>query len=101
MSPDDINVTLQNKVLSVTGQRSFDHGDYREHTYYCRERRYGRFERRFTLPDAVSAEEMQAEYVNGVLTIVLPKHEAAKPRRIQISGTENQARIGSGRSVDS
>lgn len=99
MSSDDIEVTLRDNVLSVSGERKLETGEGREHeTYYCQERRYGRFERHFTLPSVVSAEEMRAEYRNGVLSVVLPKHEKAKARRIEI-GTGDQARLTSGRSA--
>lgn len=101
LTPDEIEVTLRDNVLSVRGERTLHTGESEgRHTYYCQERRYGRFERHFTLPSVVSAENMKAEYDNGVLTVVLPKEEAAKPRRIEIKGANDQARITSGRSAD-
>jgi HSP20 family molecular chaperone IbpA len=57
------------------------------------------FERHFTLPSEVSADELEAEYRNGVLYIVLPKHEKAKARRIEVK-RRDEARLTSGRSVD-
>jgi HSP20 family protein len=48
------------------------------------ERRYGRFERSFTLPRSVSADKVKARFENGILTVSLPKAEEAKPRRVQI-----------------
>jgi HSP20 family protein len=50
------------------------------------ERRYGRFERRFALPRSVDAENVAADFENGILTITLPKAERVKPRRIQVKG---------------
>ncbi|MBI2614580.1 MAG: Hsp20/alpha crystallin family protein [Gemmatimonadetes bacterium] len=55
-----------------------------EGSYHLFERRYGRFERSFTLPRSVNAEQVKARFQDGVLTIVLPKAEEAKPRKVQI-----------------
>ncbi|NIO14674.1 MAG: Hsp20 family protein, partial [Xanthomonadales bacterium] len=52
--------------------------------YHLVERRYGRFERRFSLPRSVDAERVKAEFTDGVLTVTLPKVEAAKPRKIEV-----------------
>ena len=53
------------------------------------ERRYGRFERSFSLPRSVDAQVVKAEFANGVLTVTLPKAEAAKPRRIEVQVSKN------------
>ena len=85
---EDIELTVENNVLTVSGEKKFereetkDDGDYR-----LFERRYGRFTRSFAVPPTVDASKVNANYENGVLTISLPKTEAAKPRRITIGGS--------------
>lgn len=80
VSLQDVKVTVENGVLTISGEEG------EEGAYHVFERRYGRFERRFTLPSNVDAEHIRARYVNGVLEVTLPKTEAAKPRQIQIQG---------------
>jgi HSP20 family protein len=61
--------------------------------YRLFERRYGRFERSFTLPRTVNADQVKAQFDNGVLTIHLPKAETAKPRRIAIEAGNGSGRV--------
>src|SRR5512140_1806017 len=78
---EDINVTLENNVLTVSGEKKFEElqGEDAKGTYH-QERRYGRFDRSFILPRNVDASRVNASYDNGVLTISLPKTEESKPR---------------------
>jgi HSP20 family protein len=84
MTKDDIEVDVQDDVLTLRGEKteSSEHED-KDHRLY--ERRYGAFERRFTLSRAVDGEAVTAEYEDGVLTVHIPKAEAAKGRKIEIS----------------
>jgi HSP20 family protein len=85
ISPDDVDVSVENGVLSITGEKRAEVREGEEGgDFHLVERRYGRFERRFTLPRSVDAEKVSAEFRDGLLTVTLPKAEAAKPRRIEV-----------------
>lgn len=83
LSKDDINITLENNVLRLSGERKFEK-DVKKESYHRIERTYGTFTRAFTLPSQVSSEKVQAAFENGLLTITVPKAEQAKPRKITI-----------------
>lgn len=79
----DIEITLENSVLTLKGQRASEKKEETEQ-YRRVERVRGTFLRRFSLPDAVDAEKVAAKCKDGVLEVVVPKREAAQPRRIAI-----------------
>ncbi|MDH4043562.1 MAG: Hsp20/alpha crystallin family protein [Gemmatimonadota bacterium] len=82
---DDVEVSIENNVLTVAGEKKQEVTDGNaEAEYHLIERRCGRFERRFTLPRTVEAEKISARFEHGLLTVTLPKAEAAKPRRVEI-----------------
>ena len=85
MNPDDVELTVENNVITLRGERQFEKKDDADN-YHRVERSYGSFTRSFTLPQTVSAEGANAEYKNGVLRVTLPKREETKARRIQVSG---------------
>jgi HSP20 family protein len=80
----DIEVRLENNLLSIRGERKFEK-KVSEENYLRVERAYGSFSRSFSLPSTVDAEHINAEYRNGVLTVTLPKREESKPRQIKVS----------------
>jgi HSP20 family protein len=80
---EDVNITLENAVLTITGERRFD-ADHKNDTYHRLERAFGTFTRSFTLGSTVQTDQVEADFLDGVLTIKLPKVEASKPRRIAI-----------------
>jgi HSP20 family protein len=84
LTKDDINITLENNVLRLSGERKFEK-EVQKESYHRIERTYGTFSRAFSLPQQVSPEGVQAAFENGVLTITVPKAEQAKPRKISIS----------------
>jgi HSP20 family protein len=84
LTRDDINITLENNVLRLTGERKFER-DAKKENFQRIERTYGAFSRAFALPQQVNSEGVQASFENGVLTITVPKAEQAKPRKIAIS----------------
>ena len=84
LTKDDINVTLENNVLRLSGERKFEK-DVAKDNYHRIERTYGSFSRAFTLPSLVSSEKVEASFENGLLTVTVPKAEQAKPRKISIS----------------
>jgi HSP20 family protein len=84
LTKDDINITLENNVLRLTGERKFQK-DVTKENYHRVERTYGTFARAFTLPSLVSADKVEASFENGLLTLTIPKAEQAKPRKISIA----------------
>ncbi|GAC1446008.1 MAG: Hsp20/alpha crystallin family protein [Pyrinomonadaceae bacterium] len=91
MSREDFELTIENNVLTLRGERTFDSRDASQN-YHRVERAYGSFSRSFTLPPTVSAENATAEYKNGVLRVVLTKSEEVKARRIEIAGEDTNAK---------
>ncbi len=83
IDPKDVDVTIENGVLTIRGERNFEKAAEGE-TYHRVERVYGTFERSFTLPSSLNAEKIEARFKNGVLTLTIPKREEAKPKPIKI-----------------
>ena len=81
----DISVDLQNGMLTLRGERRHESEDKDGRNFYRREMSYGSFARSFRLPQEVEADRVKAEYVNGVLTIEVPKPEARKPKQIKVN----------------
>ena len=86
VDPKMIDIRVENNVLSIRGERQFEDKQNKEN-FHRVERSYGPFARSFTLSTAVDADKIRANYKSGVLSITLPKAEAAKPKRIQIAAT--------------
>jgi HSP20 family protein len=80
---EDLDVRIENQVLTVKGERKLEK-DVKEENFHRVERRYGTFTRSFTLPQTVDTAAPKASYDNGVLTITLPKKEAAKPKQVKV-----------------
>ena len=83
IAPEDVEITLTDNVLTIQGEISKDEA-IDEQKYHIRERRFGRFVRSVTLPNAVAADQVEAVSENGVLKLTLPKTEEVKPKRIEI-----------------
>lgn len=81
----DIDITMENGILSIKGERK-DETTEERNGYKRVERVRGTFYRRFSLPDTADAERIEARSKDGVLEIVLPKHEKVQPRRITVNG---------------
>jgi HSP20 family protein len=81
---DDLEVTLEDGLLTIQGERHFAH-DSSEQQFHRVERRYGAFRRSITLPAHVMADAVEASMEDGVLGILVPKAEEAKPTRIQVT----------------
>jgi HSP20 family protein len=83
MSREDIDITVENFVLTIKGEKKAA-SDVKDDQYHHIERRYGAFSRSFSLPQTVDSNRVSAEYKNGVLTVRLPLREEAKPRSIKV-----------------
>jgi len=83
LKKDDINISLEDGVLTISGERKNE--PKAEGAEYRSERFVGRFQRTVSLPSEVDAEKIKASYTDGVLTVTLPKSEKAKPKQIPIS----------------
>ena len=83
MKKEDFDISLQDGVLTVSGERKFE-SEGHEGESLRSERSFGAFGRSITLPSAVNPEGVKATYEEGVLTITLPKAEEAKPKKIQV-----------------
>lgn len=84
VDPDEVEITLEENVLTIAGERSF-YADRTADGFRRVERSFGRFHRAVRLPDRVDADGVEATVRHGLLTITVPKAEEAKPRRIAIS----------------
>jgi HSP20 family protein len=82
---EDLEVSVTGRSLTVAGERKFAE-EAPNVRYHRRERPSGKFRRQFNLPTDLDTEKVQAQYRNGILMLVLPKAESAKPRKVSISG---------------
>ena len=83
LSRGDINVTLEDGVLTIAGEKKRT-SEINEDTYRRTERVYGTFSRSFNLGDRVTSDKISADYKDGVLTVALPKAEEVKPKAIEV-----------------
>ena len=84
VSPEDIELTMDKGVLAIKGERKSESTE-EKNGYTRTERRFGRFERRFSLPDTADAENIEARGKDGVLAIVIPKKPVAQARKIEVT----------------
>ena len=84
LSRDNVEITLEDNILTVAGERSYTEEEEAKN-YHRMERAFGTFSRSFTLPSQVDSSQVKAEFNEGLLTIAVPKSEEAKPRKIEIS----------------
>lgn len=90
VKPEDVKILVEANVLTIQGTKE-QVAEQKAEKVHRYERVYGAFERSFTLPATVDAEHIKATYNMGVLTLVLPKVEKAKPRQIKIEITPDKA----------
>lgn len=83
IEPKDIEITAENGVLTLSGERRFEKREELK-GYSRQERVEGRFARRFTLPDNVQTDTIRARHLNGVLEVTIPKVPAQEPKRVSI-----------------
>ena len=83
MKKNDFSVDVKDRVLTLSGERNYDN-EVKEENYYRRERACGSFKRAFHLPSDVDADNIKAEFKDGVLRVEIPKPEAQKPKQITV-----------------
>jgi HSP20 family protein len=84
LSEKDVNIELEDSVLTISGERKAEHEERKE-GYYRVERASGSFSRSLTLPEGVNADAVTAHFDKGVLEVRIPKPEQRKPRKVAIS----------------
>ena len=83
IDPKNVDVRVENNVLTLQGERKFE-SEVKREEYHRVERAYGTFSRSFTLPNVVDTGSIKAEFKDGVLRVTMPKREEAKPKQISI-----------------
>ena len=84
IDPKELDIRVENNVLTIRGERKFEK-KVDQDNYLRVERTYGSFSRSFALANTVNPEGIKADYQNGVLTLVVPKREEAKPKQIKVN----------------
>jgi len=83
MKPEDIQIEVEDNVLTIKGERKFEE-KVDDERYYRVERRFGSFQRSIALPQGVKADDIQATYQDGILEVHVPKAEEEKPKKIAV-----------------
>ena len=86
IEPGDVDISVEDSTLSIRGERTF-YQEVDEDSFHRVERRYGAFSRSLALPQTANAQNIEASFDRGVLTIEVPKAEEAKPKKISIKAT--------------
>ncbi|TVP76493.1 MAG: Hsp20/alpha crystallin family protein [Gemmatimonadales bacterium] len=83
---EDIDIQIENNVLTLSGEKreSRESAEDNDRRYHMWERRWGRFERAFTLPRTVRSDDIEASFADGVLTVHMPKAPEARGRRVEV-----------------
>lgn len=98
LRPEDVEITAENGVLTIRGEKHSERKEGEENRYHLTERSYGSFMRSFALPQGIDENQIQAEFDSGILSIHIPKAALPQPKKIQIgtSQQKHQASVGSG-----
>lgn len=88
VKPEDVNITCEGNTITIEGESRSEQQDQGQ--VHHQERRYGRFMRTVTLPTRVNADQANAQFEHGVLTLTLPKEESARAKRIPVGGGQSQ-----------
>ncbi|MEZ4869180.1 MAG: Hsp20/alpha crystallin family protein [Caldilineaceae bacterium] len=86
VDPDNLDISLNDNMLTIKGEMKDEREQDGNGQYHLRERRFGSFTRSISLPSSIAADEANADFENGILTLHLPKSPETKPRRISIGG---------------
>jgi HSP20 family protein len=94
---DQLELVINQGVLTVKGYRAFYSGDQeKQYTWHVRGLTEGNFQLSVALPTAVNADQAEASYEHGIITVTLPKAEAARAKRIAIKGAPKQEVLPAG-----
>lgn len=97
MTERDVAIEVQDRTLTISGERRFERKPEHDGGYVRMERGYGAFERSLTLPEGIDASAITANFEHGVLEVVIPKPAEAKPHRVQIgTGAVRAVEAGAG-----
>jgi HSP20 family protein len=96
LKESDLDIQLENNVLTIRGERKFEKEE-KEENFHRIERRYGSFYRSFTVPNTVNSESVKASYDAGVLKLELEKRPEAKPKQIKVEVGKGQGQIEGGK----
>ena len=83
INKEDLSVTFEDGILTISGKKESSKEE-KDANYYMKETHYGSFSRSFTVPGEVHADKVEANYKDGVLTVVLPKSEESKTKKIEV-----------------
>jgi HSP20 family protein len=92
MTEDDLDIAVQDRQLTISGERTYQHKPEHDGGYVRLERAYGKFQRTLTLPDGIDADAIEASFNNGELELRIPKPVEAKPRRIKIGASDDESK---------
>ncbi len=92
IKPEDVEITAQGNTLTIRGQSQVEE-ERQGQNWLLRERQSGSFQRSLTLPTPITADQAEAQYENGILTLTLPKADEARPKQIKVG---SQAQLGAG-----
>ena len=84
VKPEDLEVTVADDILTITGERKVEREVKKEEEYLHREHRFGVFRRTVSLPEGLDAGKAESSYENGILTVTIPKSEERKPKALKI-----------------
>jgi HSP20 family protein len=98
LKPENVEVTAENGVLTVRGEKKGERKEGEDNRYHLVERTYGSFLRTFQLPQGIDEEQINAEFEHGILTLHIPKAALPQPKKIQIKGSQKkeQGVVGNG-----
>jgi HSP20 family protein len=96
IKPSDVEVTAENGVLTIRGEKQTTSTEDQEGRYHVIERSFGSFTRSFQLPNGLDEQRIEADFADGLLTVRIPKGAIAQPRRIQIRNSGSQQAIQGG-----
>lgn len=86
LKPEDVEITAENGLLTIRGEKRSERKEGEQNRYHIVERSYGSFMRNFQLPPGVDEEQIAAEFENGILSLRIPKTALPQPRKIPIAG---------------
>lgn len=98
--PEDVKISVQNGVLTIEAERKYDRQPKEGERNIFSEHRYGKVSRSFSFTTPVDADHAQAHFEHGVLTLTLPKTEAARPKQIRIDGAAANGNVIEGQQVE-